>query len=241
MPKRLIFNIPEANPHELPMTRLLEYLTQLATVLGSRNDVHFLTVEEGSLPCIMEVKSDEEPFIVARVKDLAVGKGTQEAKQAYKNLRAFLKDDEYSAELKTETDDVILDFPFAPEQEQVFGPFWQDGTLDGILVKLGGTDDTVPVHLVYEGSHYPCNASIEMARKLGHYILQKPIRVHGRGQWYRNAHGKWEMHWFDILDFEELDDSSLPDVVSRLRAIPGNDLLSLKDPLKEMRKIREGE
>jgi hypothetical protein len=38
-----------------------------------------------------------------------------------------------------------------------------------------------------------------------------------------------------------LDDSSLPDVVSRLRAIPGNQLVTSKDPLADLRKIRHGE
>ena len=39
----------------------------------------------------------------------------------------------------------------------------------------------------------------------------------------------------------DLNDSSLPEVVSRLRAIPGNELMSLKNPLEEMRRIRHGE
>jgi hypothetical protein len=46
---------------------------------------------------------------------------------------------------------------------------------------------------------------------------------------------------FDISDFEELDDSSIPEIVSRLRAIPGNPLMSSKDPLEEMRRVRYGE
>lgn len=242
MPKKLVFKIAEADPHALSMSRLVEYLTELATVLGSRDSVHFLRVEEGSAPCVMEVDSDEEPFVISRVQDVASGMGTQEAQQAYKKLIQFLRDDEYSAELKTETGDVILDFPLTVEEEaQAYGPFWQDGTLEGRLMKIGGMDETIPVHLLYEGTHYVCNASIEMARKLGHHLLQKPIRVHGKGQWYRNVSGRWELHWFNISDFEELDDSSLPDVVSHLRAIPGNELTSLPDPLEEMRKIRHGE
>ena len=239
--RKLVFEISEANPHKIPMTRLLEYLTELATVLGSRSEVHFLRVEDGSLPCYMEVEDAAEPVVISRARDVAKGEGTQEAQQAYRNLCAFLKDDEYSAELRSEIGDLIVDFPLAPDERPIFGPFLEDGTLDGILINIGGTDDTVPVHLLSEGTRLKCNASVEMARRLGHYLLQKPIRVRGKGRWYRNAHGKWELHWFDILDFEELDDSSLPEVVSRLRAIRGNDLMSLTDPLEEMRKIRHGE
>lgn len=240
--KRLVFTIVEANPHKLPMSRLLEYLTELATVLGSRDSIHFLAVGEGSAPCVMEVDAEEEPLVISRVQEVANGKGTQEAERAYKRLQHFLREDEYSAELATEAGDVILDFPPRDDDKaQAYGPFWQDGTLDGILMKIGGMDETIPVHLLYEGKHYACNASIEMARKLGHHLLQKPVRVYGRGQWYRHANGKWELRWFNISDFEEMDDSSLPEVVSQLRAIPGNELTSLRDPLETMRKIRHGE
>lgn len=243
MPKRLVFKIAEADPHKISMTRLLEYLTELATILGSRESVHFLAVEEGSAPCVMEVDSDEEEqIIVSRVQEIVKGLTTQEAQQAHRRLQKLLRDDDFSAELLTDRGDVILDFPAEDAQEvQAYGPFWQDGALDGILMKIGGMDETIPVHLLYEGTHYKCNANVEMARRLGHHLLQKPIRVYGRGQWYRNTNGKWELRWFNILDFEELVDSSLPDVVSHLRAIPGNELASLRDPLEEMRKIRHGE
>ena len=49
------------------------------------------------------------------------------------------------------------------------------------------------------------------------------------------------MQWFDISNFETLHASSVPEVVSRLRAIPENDLMTLSDPLEEMRKIRHGD
>src|SRR3984957_3722377 len=242
MPKKLVFRIGEANPHTLPMTRLLEYLTELATVLGSRENVHFLRVEDGSAPCVMEVESTEEPIILSRLRDVATGSSTSEAQRSNRTILRFLQEDEFSAELQAENGDVVLDFPRGDEEEvQAYGPFWQEGSLDGILMKIGGMDDTIPVHLLYEGKHYNCNANIDMARRLGHHLLQKPIRVHGKGKWYRDTSGKWDLHWFDILDFEELENSSLPDVVAQLRAIPSNDLMSLKDPLEEMQKIRHGE
>ena len=56
----------------------------------------------------------------------------------------------------------------------------------------------------------------------------KTIRVHGKGKWYRNSEGKWELRWFDIRDFEELNDASLLDVIGRLRAVPHNDLMNSK-------------
>ena len=239
--RKLVFVIPEANPHKISMTRLLEYLTELATVLGNRNNVHFMKVEEGSLPCYMEVEDQAEPLVIERAKSIARGEGTQEAQSSFNTLREFLKEDEYSAELQTETGDVIVDFPLAPPETPIYGPIVQEGTLDGLLVNMGGVDDTVPVDLLSEGKRYNCDATVEMIKKLRNYLLEKPIRLHGRGRWYRNAQGKWELHGFDIQGFEELDDSSLTEVVARLRAIPGNELTTLPNPLEEIRKIRHGE
>jgi hypothetical protein len=160
MAKQFIFEIPEADPHEIPMTRLLEYLTEVATILGNRKHVHFMRVE--------------------------------------------------------------------------------DAAASPVSWRLTKTDSTVPVHLLSEGIDFRCNASIDMARKLAHYLLQKPIRVYGRGKWYRNPNGKWSLDLFDIFSFEELEDASVPEIVSKLRAIPGNPLMSSDDPLEEMRRIRHG-
>jgi hypothetical protein len=239
--KELFFHIDNASPHTLPMERLAEYLKSLAVLLGSTNKVHFLRVDPGSASCAIETEQEEEFKIVDRVKGIQKGSGPREALEAYTSLRDALERDDTEAELELEDGTVILDFPLSkPNEQETFGPFWEAGTVDGILVKIGGIDETVPVHLVGQGYHI-CNADHEMAKQLAPRLFGNPIRVHGEGKWIRNLQGKWEMQWFNIRRFEDLDDSSLPEVVSRLRAIPDNDLLSLKDPLDEMRKLRQGD
>jgi hypothetical protein len=240
--KELRFHIHEYTPHTLPMERLAEYLKNLAVLLGSTQDVHFIRLEAGSLSCTLETEATEEPNIVNRVQSVKIGNGTEEAIRAYAKLRELLQKDEASAELEVESGDVILDFPRIKTGEQeIFGPFWQDGSVDGILVKIGGIDATVPVHLVDEGAYHICNASRELAKDLAPHLFSTPIRVHGRGRWIRNTDSKWEMQWFDIHRFEKLETVNLNEAVSRLRAIPDNDLMSLKDPLGEMRKVRHGD
>ena len=49
------------------------------------------------------------------------------------------------------------------------------------------------------------------------------------------------MMFFDIYSVEGLEQSTLSEAVARLRAIPDNELYSLKDPIAEMQKIRSGE
>lgn len=242
MPKKeLHFSIEGATPHTLPMARLAEYLKELAKLLGSEDKVHFLRVDEGSADCAMEVEEEEQSVISDRVRQAKIGQGPKEAVKAFHSIRFFLDEDDRSALMEWEEGEIILEFPKKSQEGQdTFGPFWEDGSLDGMLVKIGGMDETVPVHLVYEGVHHNCNATREMARKLAPYIFGKPIRVYGRGKWYRNADGKWEMKWFDIHQFEELSDASLLDVVGRLRSIPDNNLTKSKDPLGDMLKIRNG-
>lgn len=239
--KELHFSIEGATPHTLPMARLAEYLKELAKLLGSEEKVHFLRVDEGSADCAMEVEEEEQDVVSDRVRLAKNGQGPKEAVKAFNSIRFFLDEDDRAALMEWEKGEVILEFPKKSQAgKETFGPFWEDGSLDGMLVKIGGMDETVPVHLVYEGVHHSCNATRDMARRLAPYIFGKPIRVYGRGKWYRNADGRWELKWFDINQFEELSDASLLDVVGRLRSIPGNDLMKSKDPLGDILKIRHG-
>jgi hypothetical protein len=239
--KELHFSIEGATPHTLPMARLAEYLKELSKLLGSEDRVHFLRVDEGSADCLMEVEAEDETVIADRVKLAQKEQGTKEANGAFKTILEFLHEDDNSAIIEWNKGDVLIEFPGKKKQQQeVYGPFFEEGSIDGLLVNLGGVDETVPVHLVYQGQRYTCNATRDMARKLRNHLLEKPIRVYGRGKWYRNAEGQWEMRWFDIHDFEELSDASLWDVVGQLRSIPDNDLTKSKDPLGDMLKIRHG-
>jgi hypothetical protein len=239
MKKELHFNLEGTTPHTLPMARLADYLKELAKLLGSEDKVHFLRVDEGSADCAMEVAEEEQTIISERIHSAKNGEGPKEAIKAFQNIRYFLDEDDISAVMEWEDGDTIWEFLKKSEEGQVtFGPFWEEGSLDGMLVKIGGLDETVPVHLAYQGVHHTCNTTRDIARKMAPYLFGKPIRVSGKGKWYRNAEGKWELRWFDIRQFEELSDASLLDVVGRLRSIPDNDLMKSKDPLGDMLKIR---
>ena len=240
--KELRFHIEGTTPHAIPMARLAEYLRELSILFGNKHHVHFLRVETGSLPCVIEVDQEYEDRIFRRVKGATLKRGPKDAVKANSSLRAMLKADRFWAELKQENGNVVVSYPLIKDKKQeTFGPFWQPGSLDGMVVRLGGIDETLPVHLVYEGRQYICNASREIVRQLGPYIWGSPIRAHGRGKWYRNEQGIWEMLFFDIESIEALDSTTLSDAVSRLRAIPNNELHSLKDPISEMEKVRRGE
>ncbi len=239
--KKLQFRIERATPQTLPMYRLADYLRELADLLGSKEQVHFLEVEEGSANCLIEVEDEYVEMVSERARLAQAGRASKEANNAFHSLQKLLDEDDHSAVMQWNKGDVVIEFPgSAKGHEEVMGPFYEEGFIDGLLVNLGGVDKTVPVHLVNQGRRYNCNATREMARRLRDHLLEKPIRVRGRGKWYRTAEGEWEMRWFDILDFEELSDATLWDVVGQLRSIPENDLAKSNDPLGDMLKIRHG-
>ncbi len=238
--KELYFKIQEWDPHTLPMARLAEYLQHLAILLGSEKSVHFKEVDEGSAKCAMEVDEAEQPRITHRVQEATKGIGNKEAQLAANFIFSLLQEDHSGAELEWDDGTVILDFSrHRQEEQETFGPFWQEGTLDGFLVKVGGYDETVPVHILHQGSHTICNTTQQIAKQLGHHLYEN-VRLFGRGRWYRNSDAQWELQKFDVSSFQVLSSDSLLDVVAQLRTIP-NDLVNSDDPIGLMERIRHGE
>ena len=134
----------------------------------------------------------------------------------------------------------ILFFP-GPERGQppTFGPFRQDGVLDGTLIRVGGRDETVPVHLREGDVIHNCNATREMARRLAPRLFSGTIRVIGNGRWKRTEEGQWVLLRFDIKDFEILDDRPLPEVVQQLREVQGSGWRHIDNPLEEIQRLRK--
>lgn len=102
-----------------------------------------------------------------------------------------------------------------------YGQLTQTATLQGVVIVLGGEGDPVPVHL-QDGEHiHICRTKRDVAREMGHHLFGRPIRVEGKGRWFRDAMGDWQMKTFTIASFDVLDDSELSDVVAKLRSIQG--------------------
>jgi len=238
--KVLRFTIPEATPYTLPMARLAEYLRKLAVVFGHEDEVHFLRMEEGSASAIAEIDSEIEPLVVDRTRKASVGEGPNEAVYSYESVKEMLEEDGYTGRV-TRDGDVIAQFvPYISEEQEVIGPVWQEGTLDGLLVRIEGVDETIHVTLISDRRRYPGETNRELGMKLGP-LFYHTVRIVGRGKWWRNKQGEWGLEKFVFQSVEPIEDVSLPETVARLRAIPQNDLQKLDDPIAEMLKIRHGE
>ena len=121
------------------------------------------------------------------------------------------------------------------------GPFRQEGLLDGVLIRVGGGDAAVPVHLQDGDVIHKCHADDSTARRLERHLFGGTVRVFGNGRWNREADGRWVLVRFDIKDFELLDDTPLPEVVRRLRSVQGSGWPGIDDPAAELRRMRDGD
>lgn len=95
------------------------------------------------------------------------------------------------------------------------------GTIDGEVVRVGGTDEKIPVLLEFEDQLISgCWAERSVAKKLAEYLFE-PVRLHGRGKWSRDSEGVWELESFKIERFEKLDSAPLGTALAKLRLIGG--------------------
>ena len=241
--KKLTLRIDGFTPYTLPMGRLAEYLKDLAAIFGTQTDAHFIEVGDGSAELRHAVPEREYPIVHGRIVGAQRGDGPEEAVRSYRDLRAKLRQDQAPDKKPAVFADYsgkkIIVFPKQEAEPVGFGTISQPGALDGTLIKLGGRDETVPVHLQEGERFYKCTATRQMARQLAPFLFAGSIRLHGVGKWCRTEDGDWNLENFRIQSFEALSDDELPVVLSRMR-VPESEWDKMEDPLGELKRIRKG-
>jgi len=235
------FRIEAFSPSSIPMSRLAEYMTELANLFGYHSSVHFVRLEEGSTVIVPAVEYEDVPKVRERLTAVHMHEGPTDAMRAFSQIDRKLSQDNASGVLVNENGCEVIQFPGRNRPKPVtYGPIKQQGSLDGVLIKIGGKDSTVPTAIMNEKVIYNCNTSRSVARNLAPHIFGPVLRVHGNGKWHRDENGEWVMDKFDITDFEILRDSSLSEIISRLRDIDGNEWRGIVDPLSDLHGIRHG-
>ncbi|MBZ5703727.1 MAG: hypothetical protein LAN63_00060 [Acidobacteriia bacterium] len=235
--KKIAFIIDGYTPQTLPIGRLAEYLRNFAALVGPNSDVHFERVGRGSAALINRAPEDTALDVRGRISEAKEGHGPAEAVRGLAGLRTLLYEDNTTGRIK-ENRFKLLEFP-KPRGPQ-YGPVMEEGTLEGVLIKIGGRDETVPVHLQDGDRYYKCVTTRAKAKELRNFLFDVPIRVFGKGKWIRTENGEWELSEFKIVDHEPLNDIELQQMIERLRKIPGSGWDKIADPLKELHRIREG-
>ncbi|TXT27145.1 MAG: hypothetical protein FD134_220 [Gallionellaceae bacterium] len=221
------------------MVKLAKYLAKLSVMFGDESYVHFLKVRNGSAIPEIAVEHVAASKVAARLRLVGTLDAPPDLEKANQEINRMLREDNASATLKIKHGENVLVFPGkkTPLAEEVV--VHEQGDLDGVIIRVGGKDDTVPVWIEGEGKViYKCQTNRDIARQLAAHLFDHPVRVTGSGQWCRTPERKWELEDFKIKSFEILDDSPLEKVVNDLRQIEGNLWNEMDDPQTEFRKLR---
>ncbi|WP_297856729.1 hypothetical protein [Elioraea sp.] len=230
-------------PETLPMERLGDYVVVFAKLLGEQPNVHFRGIEAGSAVLVAIVDPPAQPKVRERMIAIRDGGGPSDARKAYVDLDEMLRNDNETGALSDEAGGVVIPFQGRNRPEPlVYGPFREDGTIDGQLIRIGGRDEIVPVHL-RDGAviHTGLNCTPEIARRIAPHLLGPTLRVHGTGTWFRTGAGVWELRSFRISDFEVLDDAPLLEVVGKIREVKESDWSTVPNPVRTLLAERHGD
>ncbi len=225
-------------PETLPMSRLAEYVREWALLLGETANVHFDRVKRGSAVLVAKVDQTAAPKVGSRVNGLQDGTAPPEVRNSYKRLNDMLIQDNSSGRMEGGAE--IIPFPGIKRPVPLtYGPFQQDGAIEGRLVRVGGRTE-IKAWIDDGLKAYPCTVTKEQAKKLATYLFEM-VRVTGRGRWSRDSEGAWKLHSFKVGSFEALDERPLREVLAELRSIEGNGWRDVEDPYDELRRLRHGD
>ena len=214
------FRIDAYSPTTMPMARLAEYMAELAIVLGEVDSVHFLHLEAGSTVLVSQIEKEAIPKVVHRAKAIRGGEAPRDALIAYKTINRLLREDNAVGVLQErKRGPTLLEFPGRNETQEEFPSIKQHGTVEGFVMRVGGTDDTIPVLLESDGHQLAGCFTDKATAKLLALRLFEPARLYGHGSWARDAEGLWMLRSFRITSFEWLEQTSLSGALERVRAL----------------------
>jgi len=242
MTKIYTLHIDAYSPETIPMARLAEYMQSMAAMLGHEGGVHFDKLAQGSTQLVSRVDHEQVPKVGATLDALARGEGTPETLKAQEAIDRLLADDNATGFLYEDGDRgaKIIAFPGVTRPRPVqYGPIKQEGSLDGILVSVGGADKTVHVRLQQGDLKFSnIDTDRDTARRLGKYLFE-PIRVFGTGTWLREEDGNWTLKRFKVESFEVLKTDDLRDVIEELRGVEGSEWATQDDALGKLIAMRD--
>ena len=226
-------------PETLPLARLGEYATELSKLFGSEANLHLIKIRRGSAVPEIAVARTANAAVAERLALVGHTGAPIELQKTYQRINQLLRDDSGSATLRLKGGAKLIDFPGykTPLAEEVV--IHEVGDLDGVVIRVGGKDETVPVWLEGENrERLVCNATRAVAKALAAHLFGQPVRVSGAAKWRRTADRLWVLEKFDITSWAALQDEPLTDLVTRLRDVGGSDWYEFEDPQAEWKRLR---
>lgn len=244
MSKSYAMHIGAYTPETIPMVRLAECIQNLAIMLGRESAVHFRKLEPGSMCLISDVEAPDSLDVAPQLGLVDRGEGDPRAKKAYDVINNMLADDDTSGYICEEGDSnaKIMDFPGANKaRTKTFGLVEEEDSIEGILVRVGGTGRFVQLQL-QDGRSTRSKIEIdrEMARQIAKHLF-RPVRLFGTGRWLRNEDGNWILQKFRVKYFIELEEGDIEELIKQLRASKGSRWGEMDDPMSVLMSLRHDE
>jgi hypothetical protein len=240
-PQDLEFIIDAYTPETIPMAKLAQYLADLATMLGHKTSVHLIAVEHGSVRPKIRIDGPDVPKVNERIHAVRARHAPPDAMRAYRTIDDRLaRDNARGSLVDVGGREKVIEFP-GKDRIREIQPFSQPGTLDGIVVTLGGKDNPPTVHLQDEKQTHICHANRDLIRRIAPYIYADPLRVSGMGRWERTPDGDWILSRFTIHDFKPLIDVPLTNLIQAVRTAGLSDWGKSENPLADLERLRHGE
>ncbi len=236
MPQEIEFKIDAWTPETIPQERLGAYLIEISKFYGEAADIHFRTLKHGSAVLVSTIAETASPKVERRLRLINGGAASKDAVDAYKQIDKMLADDNAVGEITLGGCDLVVNFPGRTRPKPVeYGPFKEDGFLEGELIRIGGRDKSV--HLALQDgdvTYSNIETDRETARKLGALIYGPVVRLWGVGTWRRSSQGKWLLEKFIVARFEVLENYSLADALQDMRAVQGSEWNLEHDPISTL-------
>jgi hypothetical protein len=238
--EELSFVIPGYSPETIPLTRLIEYLQQMAVVLGDPENLHLVAIKEGSVSPVLHAPKAVALEARDRAGRIQRGDGTRKQVDAYNRIRRMVRRDARDAgkpALLKSADKVVLEIPAAPDDSGVLSGIRQATSVDGQLIRVGGAgeDAALQVQDLQGRILSGFTAKRAIAKDLAK-LLWEPVRLHGIGLWERTNEGEWRLERMQVQTHERLEDEDASLVLERLRSLK---VIWPEDALDRLRDERE--
>ena len=151
MSKSYTLYIKAYTPETIPMARLAQYMQNLAALLGHETAVHFQTLKPGSTQLVTRIDHEDVPKVARHLAQVNRGESSPEASKAQAEIDRLLAEDNASGFVYEDEDpsaEVIVFPGVTRPRPMTYGPFNQEGSLDGILISVSGADQTVHLQLL---------------------------------------------------------------------------------------------
>ena len=144
-PEIFLFKIDAFTPDTLPMERLAEYLSELATLFSNSERVHFDKVRRGSAVLQTRVERQAAPKVFDRLRIADDPDAPEDVAGAYRTLNRMLRDDNATAILRKDRGAIVIKFPGKKMPIVQTFRVIEAGVLDGVVIRIGGIDESVPI------------------------------------------------------------------------------------------------